>query len=94
MMGKAIQKGFDQAMGSLGTVPDATQKGIDKTHELVFKGLDDFVKNGMKEEKKDTYNALQDLAFNYEASVTRKKVSVSYGQPSQAAATPGINAEA
>lgn len=76
MMRKAVQKGFDQAMGTLGTVPKATQDGIDKTHELVFNGFDDFVKNGMNRNKTNTYNALQQLSFNFEMNVTQKSVSV------------------
>ena len=78
MMGKAVQKGFDQALGALGKIPDETRAGIDKTHELVFKGFEDFVKNGMKQEKEDTYKALQGLEFTYESTVTTKKVSVGY----------------
>lgn len=43
-IGAAIQKGFDQAMGILGKgITDQTASEIDKTHELVFGGLDDFV---------------------------------------------------
>ena len=81
MMRKAVQKGFDQAMGTLGTVPKATQDGIDKTHELVFKGFDDFVKNGMNRGKTDTYNALQQLSFNFEMNMTQKSVSVTNYNP-------------
>ncbi len=46
-IGKAIQKGFDQAQKILGKLPDGVQQDIDKTHDLVFDGLDDFVKNGL-----------------------------------------------
>ncbi len=51
MMRGAVQKGFDQAMGLLGKVPSSVQAGIDKTHELAFKGFDDFVKYGMNRGK-------------------------------------------
>ncbi len=49
IIGKAIQKGFDQAMGILGKLPDETQEEVDETHSLVFDGLDNFVKTGSKD---------------------------------------------
>ncbi len=74
-MRSAIQKGFDQAMGHMGTVPDKTQEGIDKTHELAMKGLDDFITNGMKPEKEDTYEALNEFSMSFEMSYSQKTVS-------------------
>ncbi|MBN2712011.1 MAG: DUF5610 domain-containing protein [Planctomycetes bacterium] len=53
-IGNAVQKGFDQAMGILGKVPDKVQEDVDKTHEIVFKGFDDFVKNGLDKSKSGT----------------------------------------
>lgn len=77
IMRKAIQKGFDQAMGTLGNVPKNVQDGIDKTHELTFKGIDDFVKNGMNRKKQEngTYTSLQELVFNAQVSYSEKSVS-------------------
>ena len=93
MMRKAIQKGFDQAMGSLGAVPKDTQAGIDKTHDLVFKGIDDFVKNGMNKGKQDngTYKGLQELAFSYEMNYTEKSVSVRNSNYNANGTTTGTN---
>ena len=81
MMRDAIQKGFDQAMGKLGSVPKKTQEGIDKTHELVFKGIDDFVKNGMDRQKQESgiYSALEQYAFSFEMNYSQKTVSVRNG---------------
>ncbi len=93
MMGKAVQKGFDQALGSLGNIPDATREGIDKTHELVFKGFEDFVKNGMKKEKQNTYDALQGLEFTYEANITKRRVSMNY-VPDDVTPAPALDAQA
>lgn len=90
MMGKAIQKGFDQALGTLGSIPKSVKDGVDKTHELTFKGLEDFVKNGMDRNKQDngTYNALQELSFSFEMNYSKKTVSVRNG------GTYGANGEA
>lgn len=57
-IGAAIQKGFDQAMGILGnSITDQTSSEIDKTHELVFAGLDEFA-NGLSQKKdEDDENA-------------------------------------
>ncbi len=76
-MRSAIQKGFDQAMGKMGTVPDKTQEGIDKTHELAMKGLDDFIANGMKPEKEDTYEALNEFTMSFEMTYSQKTATVS-----------------
>lgn len=78
MMRNAIQKGFDQAMGVLGAVPKSVQEGIDKTHELTFKGIDDFVKNGLNKNKEQNgiYSALEQFAFS--AQVNYSETSYSY----------------
>ena len=39
IIGAAIQKGFDQALGTLGKLPDKTQEEVDETHTRVFDGL-------------------------------------------------------
>ncbi len=78
-MRKAIQKGFDQAQGILGKVPKSVQDGIDKTHELTMKGLDDFIANGRspQKEQQGVYNSLEQFSFNFQMSVSQKTVSVS-----------------
>ena len=99
-MGKAIQKGFDQAIGQLGSMPKDVMDGINKTHELTFKGLEDFVKNGMNKEKeeKGVYDSLEAFAFSFEMSYSEKSVSVSSynsrGQTQSAGQTNSVNAEA
>ena len=50
-IGGAIETGFSQARNLLGEMPDNVVTGIDKTHSLVFSGLNDFVKNGIDAEK-------------------------------------------
>lgn len=100
MMRGAINKGFEQAMGALGSVPKNTQEGIDKTHELSMKGIDDFIKNGVKKEKEETQENLRDYAmsFGMEMSYTQKTVSYSsYGSRGQTQSTPpasSLNTEA
>ncbi len=51
VIGPAIQKGFDEALGILGQLPEAVQEDVDETHRIVFEGLDDFVKNGLDHAK-------------------------------------------
>ncbi|MBN1256303.1 MAG: DUF5610 domain-containing protein [Planctomycetes bacterium] len=48
-IGKAIQEGFDSALAILGDIAENIRAGIDKTHELVFQGLADFIANGRPE---------------------------------------------
>ncbi len=50
-IGGAINEGFSQARAILGDLPEDVSSGIDKTHSLVFSGLEDFVKNGIDPEK-------------------------------------------
>lgn len=50
-IGGAIDEGFSQARGILGNIPSDISDGIDKTHTLVFEGLENFVKNGIDTEK-------------------------------------------
>lgn len=100
MMRGAINKGFEQAMGALGSVPKNTQDTVDKTHELTMKGLDDFIKNGVKKEKEETQDNLRNYAmsFGMEMSYTKKTTSVSsYGSNGQAQNAPkasSLNTEA
>lgn len=51
LMGNAIQKGFDEALGILGDINEKIKSDIDETHDHVFTGLDDFVQNGYDPEK-------------------------------------------
>lgn len=89
IMRDAIQKGFDQAMGVLGKVPKSVQDGIDKTHELTFKGIDDFVKNGLDRNKQQQgiYDSLEQFAFNFQVSSSSKTVSVAPNSASPAGTT-------
>ncbi len=50
-IGAAINAGFQSAHNILGDLPEDIVAGIDKTHSLVFSGLEDFVKNGLDSEK-------------------------------------------
>ena len=50
-IGAAIETGFKQAKNILGDLPEAISGKIEKTHEFVFSGLNDFVKNGIDPEK-------------------------------------------
>ncbi|MCC8165718.1 MAG: DUF5610 domain-containing protein [Planctomycetes bacterium] len=74
LMRGAIQKGFDQALGSLGAVPKNTMDGINKTHELTMKGLDDFVKEGTTPAKQPTYDALQAVSMSFDMSYSQTTV--------------------
>jgi hypothetical protein len=51
VIGPAIQKGFDEALGTLGTLPETVQEDVDETHRIVFEGLDNFVQNGLDRAK-------------------------------------------
>ncbi|MCD8141406.1 MAG: DUF5610 domain-containing protein [Planctomycetaceae bacterium] len=99
-MGKAIQKGFDQALGTLGAVPHNVMDGINKTHELTFKGLEDFVKNGMNKQKQDAgvYESLEKFAFSFEMKYSQTSVKYntydSRGHAQSAGKTPSVNTEA
>ncbi|MCC8189798.1 MAG: DUF5610 domain-containing protein [Planctomycetes bacterium] len=81
LMRNAIQKGFDQALGQLGAVPKSVMDGIDKTHELVFQGIEDFVKNGLNGQKQEDgiYAALEQFALSFEVNYSHKSVTVSSG---------------
>lgn len=95
MMRKAIQKGFDQAMGKLGKVPKATQDGIDKTHELTMAGIDDFIKNGLNQDKQNQgiYSALEQFSMNFEINYSHKTVSVLSGTYNNTGAINTQNAQ-
>lgn len=70
-IGKAIQTGFDQAFQILGTIPGEVKSTADKTHDLVFQGLDNFVKNGLSPEKSAGGILFERIeAYRLEMSVT------------------------
>lgn len=94
MMRAAVQKGFDQAMGTLGKVPQKVRDDIDKTHELTFKGIDDFVTYGMDRNKQNegVYSALEQLAFSFQYSYSEKTVSAGSGSYTQAGASKDAGA--
>ena len=65
VIGAAIQKGFDQALGILGNLPSETQDEVDETHTRVFDGLDNFVKTGSKDGNED--EEVKEPAFDFAA---------------------------
>ena len=65
VIGAAIQKGFDQAMGLLGNLPSETQDEVDETHSRVFDGLDNFVKTGSKDGKEG--DEVEEPSFDFAA---------------------------
>lgn len=103
-IGKAIQKGFDEALGVLGKLPEQTSKEIDKTHELVFDGLDNFKKNGYDSSKSGLYSSIQayqsTVAMNYSStsiSYSAEEVSQMFGRNNpyqQALQAPAQEAQA
>ena len=75
MIGAAIQKGFDQALGTLGALPKETSDEVDDTHKRVFDGLDNFVKTGSKDGKEaQPYSSFQAYSsvfeMNYSSTTT------------------------
>jgi hypothetical protein len=102
-IGAAIQKGFDEALNILGDLEDEIMDGIDKTHELVFNGLDDFVKNGISNEQEEAANSISQYVEQWQASISYSYSSYSssttYSRPttqveSTAEETPAIETEA
>lgn len=86
-IGGAIQQGFDEAQEILGDIPEPIQADVDKTHELVFNGLDDFVKNGLDPEKAapgGVYDRIQSYTYEMSLSVTQTSVTVSQTDPAPA----------
>ena len=61
-IGGAINEGFKQAQGLLGNLPEDVQAGVDKTHTLVFSGLENFVKNGVAPEKEAPGGVFEKIA--------------------------------
>ncbi len=94
MMGAAIQKGFDQALGILGDLPEQTSNEIDQTHQLVFGGLDDFVKNGRDSSRDDVYSQIQNYvsAYQYSASYSSLSTTVNTANGSQTSSSVNYQA--
>ncbi|HNW35315.1 MAG TPA: DUF5610 domain-containing protein [Candidatus Ozemobacteraceae bacterium] len=75
-IGKAIQTGFDQAFQILGNIPGEVKSTADKTHDLVFQGLDNFVKNGLAPEKSAGGVLFERIeAYRLEMSITAETSS-------------------
>jgi hypothetical protein len=68
-IGAAVQKGFDEAQAILGNLPEEVQAGIDETHERVFRGIEDFVVNGLPEDHAERSQAIREYAAQWQASV-------------------------
>ena len=93
-IGGAIQKGFDEALGILGELPGNVQEDIDKTHDIVFSGLDDFVNEGLDQEKVDNgaYDRVRQFqqsqfAMSFEMNYTAVSSVASYDQGGQSQAS-------
>lgn len=68
-IGGAINTGFSQAREILGKISEEIETGIEKTHSLVFAGLDDFIKNGIDPEKARPGSVFDKIAaYRLEAS--------------------------
>lgn len=85
-IGGAINTGFQMARDTLGALPDDIEAGIDKTHSLVFAGLEDFVKNGLDPEKSQ-HGGVYDRITAYRES------RVSVVSSSKLSSTTGYNAK-
>ncbi|MBI3039150.1 DUF5610 domain-containing protein [bacterium] len=79
-IGNAIQTGFDQAFQILGEIPKDVKSSANETHELVFKGLEDFVKNGISDEKAKKGGLFEkieafriEMNFSAEVFISRKE---------------------
>ena len=100
-IGGAINEGFRQAREILGDLPEEIAGGIDKTHTLVFSGLEDFVKNGIDPDKTRSGGVFDKIAsYREEAKVRltstfKSNASVSYdssGEPHNAPSeTPNLS---
>ncbi|GEM_PF-2563643 len=80
-IGEAIQKGFDEALGMLGDLPDEVQEQVDRTHELVFDGLDDFVATGRSQaDGDDAQSAVAGLqAWAFSVQLEYSSLRATYG---------------
>lgn len=74
-IGGAINEGFRQAREILGKLSDDIETGIDKTHSLVFSGLEDFVKNGIDPEKTQSGGVFEKIAaYRAEAALNMRRI--------------------
>lgn len=85
-IGAAINTGFQSARNILGDLPDDIVAGIDKTHSLVFSGLEDFVKNGLDPEKSQPGGV-------YERITAYRESRVSVVHSSKSASTSSYDAK-
>jgi hypothetical protein len=64
-IGAAVEKGFKEAQGILGKLPDEVQASIDRTRELVGGKIGDFITNGLTKSPEELAAAQQaGRAFN------------------------------
>ncbi len=70
-IGGAIEQGFSSAREILGDLPESVGAGIDKTHSLVFSGLEDFVRNGIDPQKSMPGGVFEKIAAYREEGRTR-----------------------
>ncbi|MBF0406003.1 MAG: DUF5610 domain-containing protein [Candidatus Riflebacteria bacterium] len=60
-IGGAIDEGFKQARGLIGPMPDDVESDVDKTHSIIFEGLDNFVKNGLSSDFTATGGSMEKI---------------------------------
>lgn len=94
-IGGAIDQGFKQARAILGNLPENIATGIDKTHSLIFSGLEDFVKNGIDPQKMKSGGVLEKIAtYRQEAALNSQRIAKastggSYNANGEVQNTPG-----
>lgn len=92
IMKSAIGKGFEQARSLLGKMPQAVEDGVKKTEDLTTKGIEDFIKNGLSNDKQNVYSSLQQYSVSIQASYS--STSVTYTQDGEKQAAPAPDAAA
>jgi hypothetical protein len=74
-IGAAIQEGFRQAKEVLGDLPEEISGKIQETNQLVFSGLEDFVKNGIDEDKAKPGGVFEKIATYRKEGSEKSKIT-------------------
>lgn len=83
-IGKAVQKGFDQALGILGKgLPQSIRDEVDQTNKLVGDGFDNFRKNGLNPANNSNYANLQYFASSYQLNYSSTSIYYSPEETAQ-----------
>ncbi len=85
-IGSAINTGFQMARNILGDLPEDIVASIDKTHSLVFSGIEGFVKNGLDPEKSQPGGI-------YDRITAYRESQVSIAHSSKLSSTSGYDAK-